>query len=104
MGIIRKIKASFKRKQTLDRKRKDPLLNPKGPKGEILRCKACDSFRHMINECPHSWENLEQNKSLVVNESDECLLVRISHFFYQYLERKEHVRSSSVGSVACLTV
>ena len=70
-GIIRKIKASFKRKQTLDRKRKDPLLNPKGPKGEILRCKACDSFRHMINECPHSWENLEQNKSLVVNESDE---------------------------------
>ena len=47
------------------------MLNPKGPKGEILRCKACDSFRHMINECPHSWENLEQNKSLVVNESDE---------------------------------
>ena len=66
----KKNKSSLQKKVDAGQEKKRPL-NPKGPKGEILRCKACDSFRHMINECPHSWENLEQNKSLVVNESDE---------------------------------
>ena len=26
--------------------------------GRLLTCKSCGSFRHLIGECPDSWENL----------------------------------------------
>ena len=47
---------------------KERTLKSKRPKGKILRCKACDRFRHLNNECT-SVE--KQNESLVVVESDE---------------------------------
>ena len=33
-------------------------VNPKGPDGEILTCRACGSFRHLMKDCPDSWENM----------------------------------------------
>ena len=30
--------------------------------GKILRCHACDSFRHLLASCPDSWENMERVK------------------------------------------
>ena len=35
-------------------------MNPLGQDGKTLRCKACGSFRHMLPECPDSWENMEK--------------------------------------------
>ena len=31
--------------------------NPVGKDGNILRCVACDSIRHLLAQCPHSYEN-----------------------------------------------
>ena len=36
-------------------------MNPTGINGRILRCKSCGSFRHLVAECPDSWENMENN-------------------------------------------
>ena len=33
-------------------------INPTGANGKILTCLSCGSFRHMIANCPDSWENL----------------------------------------------
>lgn len=33
-------------------------INPPGPDGNPLRCRSCDSIRHMIRECPDSYENM----------------------------------------------
>ena len=33
-------------------------INPTGYDGRPLRCKACGSFRHLIEACPDSWERL----------------------------------------------
>ena len=32
-------------------------LNPPGLDGKLLRCSACGSYRHLIKNCPDSWEN-----------------------------------------------
>ena len=47
-------------------------LNPKGTNGELLTCRACGSYRHLLRECPDSWENIakvnivEQNEDMVL--------------------------------------
>ena len=46
-----------KRNQGQDFKRR---LNPAGPDGKTLICKACGSYRHLMWECPDSWENLRK--------------------------------------------
>ena len=33
-------------------------MNPMEKDGRALTCKACGSFRHMLPECPDSWENM----------------------------------------------
>ena len=36
-------------------------INPKGPDGNSLTCLCCGSYRHMLTDCPHSWENLSKS-------------------------------------------
>ena len=38
-------------------------LNPPGVDGEPLLCHSCGSFRHLIAQCPDSWENLKKQAS-----------------------------------------
>ena len=33
--------------------------NPVGMNGKLLKCKSCGSYRHLVAECPDSWENME---------------------------------------------
>ena len=35
-------------------------MNPLGKDSRALTCKACGSFRHMLPECPDSWENMQK--------------------------------------------
>ncbi len=35
--------------------------NPKGADNEILRCHCYGSFRHLLPECPDSWENITEH-------------------------------------------
>ena len=44
--------------------------NPLGKDGRALTCKACGSFRHMLPECPDSWENMGK-----INNDDEVLVL-----------------------------
>lgn len=44
-------------------------MNPKNAAGRVLTCISCGSYRHLIADCPHSWENL--TKAAVVE--NECL-------------------------------
>ena len=42
--------------------------NPTGDDGKPLRCACCDSIRHFLRDCPHSWENAKQSASMVQAE------------------------------------
>lgn len=35
-------------------------INPDGPDGQPLRCLSCDSVRHLMKQCPHSYENMSK--------------------------------------------
>ena len=43
-----------------NRGRLEKRINPNGPDGNPKRCKSCDSVRHMLQDCPDSWENMKQ--------------------------------------------
>ena len=38
-------------------------INPKGENGEILICPSCGSYRHLLADCPDSYENQAKLKS-----------------------------------------
>jgi hypothetical protein len=40
----------------------EKATNPIGTDGRPLRCSSCDSFRHFLKDCPHSWENSGMKK------------------------------------------
>ena len=51
-------------------------LNTLGSDGKILLCYSCESYRHLIAECPDSWENIVKKKTSEFNvelrdQSDE---------------------------------
>ena len=35
-------------------------INPIGANGKPLLCNSCGSYRHLLEECPDSWENMEK--------------------------------------------
>jgi hypothetical protein len=43
-------------KETCQDQNKDE--NRAGNNGDTLRCVSCDSKRHLLPNCPHSWENV----------------------------------------------
>ena len=34
--------------------------NPVGVDGKVLLCSSCGSYRHLVAQCPDSWENMEK--------------------------------------------
>lgn len=50
-------------------------MNPIGPDGKTLTCRCCGSFRHLVAECPHSWESIPkssgQKKHAKVNITED---------------------------------
>ena len=43
-------------------------INPKGSDGTLLTCSSCGSFRHMMANCPHSWENMQERVNITEEE------------------------------------
>ena len=41
----------------------DKRINPPGSDGCLLKCYSCGSFRHLLDKCPDSWENLGKKSS-----------------------------------------
>ena len=68
--------SKFKREKSRNRQGKDnqrPIkangvvrkkINPTGADGKILKCLSCGSFRHLLDDCPDSWENIAKKKNM----------------------------------------
>ena len=39
-------------------------INQSGADGKILKCLSCGSFRHLLDDCPDSWENIAKKKNM----------------------------------------
>lgn len=53
-------------------------LNRFGRFGKRLLCLSCGSFRHLIRQCPYSWENIQncscqRKKSEVLKTENKCI-------------------------------
>ena len=40
-------------------------ISPTGRDGQIFICKSCGLFRHLLDACPDSWENMAKNNTEV---------------------------------------
>lgn len=47
-------------------------VNPKGQDGKYLTCRACGSFRHMVKDCQHSYENSQAHVAEDTDDSASC--------------------------------
>ena len=45
-------------------------INPTGLDGDVLKCHSCGSFRHLLDECPDSWENMEKQSAGKVKDTE----------------------------------
>ena len=57
-------------------------INPLGVDGQVLRCMSCGSYRHLLDVCPDSWENMEKKKTSVgkhVKPLDQSDKEKIKH-------------------------
>ena len=69
-------------------------LNPKGQDGEIMRCTICDSIRHLLGECPHSWENMsKKDKAYTVEEKESDKEWEESFFTSNYRTNLKEVQT-----------
>ena len=50
-------------------------LNPIGPDGDYLKCVSCLSIRHLLPECPDSWENMGKKTEKAVNNVKVCEVI-----------------------------
>ena len=48
-------------------------INPVGSDGQPKRCVSCDSIRHMLAECPDSWENMAANLATKLDEEEAMI-------------------------------
>ena len=50
-------------------------MNPIGPDGNVMRCVVCDSVRHLLAECPHSYENSNAflTDEVALDQEEACL-------------------------------
>ena len=66
-GGLRKLSRIDKRLDSLtsNNTNKGPgkKINPIGANGKPLLCNSCGSYRHLLAECPDSWENMEKKVS-----------------------------------------
>ena len=46
-------------------------MNPKGTDGQYLTCVCCGSYRHLIANCPNSWESVNS----VTDDEEEANIV-----------------------------
>ena len=43
-------------------------MNPTGQNGKVLTCITCGSYRHLLNECPDSWENISKTNYIETDD------------------------------------
>ncbi len=66
-------------------------INPSGSDGRPLLCKSCGSFRHLLADCPDSYENMPAKVN--VAEDDE-----FTYAFEQNFSMDDEYRSTEMGS------
>ena len=69
--------------QNSEQPSKKRKTNPKGSDGKTLLCVACGSFRHLLKECPDSYENQEvhltgEEEKVVLFTQDESELSKFT--------------------------
>ena len=48
-------------------------MNPVGSDGRTLTCRSCGSFRHLVADCPDSWENMATRVNITEEEENVVL-------------------------------
>ena len=64
-------RTNLQHQTNLESTRPTRKINPKNSEGKLLTCASCGSYRHLLPDCPDSWENLAKTDK---NSSQEFCL------------------------------
>ena len=76
-------------------------VNPIGPDGEPIKCKACGSFRHLMAKCPDSYENMQDVKFVDAKDQTEEAVLFTGYDRRSVLQLGEEARNCAVLDSAC---
>ena len=85
----------------------DRPVNPNGVDGRPLTCRACGSFRHLLRQCPHSWENMQTKNKVYQSEESEVLFIEEKVVMFTGYDKSEiqrlgiESRNCAVLDTAC---
>lgn len=85
-------------------------VNPKGSDGRLMTCKACGSFRHLVRDCPDSYEKRDgaycvdddgdEDETCYFTESDDDFEIERFVLFTSDKEEMSKFTSESINSAA----
>lgn len=73
-------------------------INPNGPDGKIMTCRSCGSYRHLVKNCPDSWENLQQAN---ITENEEHVVLFTGYQKQDLVQLGTDARNCAVLDSAC---
>ena len=76
-------------------------MNPKEAYGHTLTCISCGSYRHLLPDCPHSWENMQANLVEIDNSNEEEVVLFTSSLKNEICQLGREAAVCAVLESAC---
>ena len=76
-------------------------MNPKGAEGRTLTCISCGSYRHLLTDCPHSWENMQASVAEIDNSDEEEVVLFTGNLKSEIRQLGHEAKNCTVLDTAC---
>ena len=83
------------------KRRNKRKLNPTGPDGRPMLCNACGSYRHLMAECPDSWENQTPVNMCRVEKDDDIAVIFTGIAMGNTAELRIETQNCAIQDSAC---
>ena len=83
------------------KRRNKRKLNPTGPDGRRMLCNVCGSYRHLMAECPDSWENQTPVKMCRVDKDNDIAVLFTGTDMGSTAELRTETQNCAILDSAC---
>ena len=89
---------------TFERGAQTRRVNPTGANGRLLLCSACGSYRHLLKDCPDSYENRKSDQAYETQTEEDCYNVMLDNTDEMLVFTTEAMNCAVLDSACSSTV